>query len=113
MRLFPFPCAQLYTTNHIFFILSKIILFVSLRAADATTGLEPKPVERQVEARPVDDSQGSMVRCVYFARTYIVSVQHTTATMWAGTNNGTVYVFTLSVPQGAKRKDDSVHCQLG
>ncbi|KAE8741158.1 hypothetical protein FOCC_FOCC013321 [Frankliniella occidentalis] len=75
--------------------------------------LEPKPIERQVEARPVDDSQGSMVRCVYLARTYIVSVQNTTPTMWAGTNNGTVYVFTLAIPQGAKRKDDGVHCQLG
>lgn len=80
---------------------------------DATAALEPKPVERQVEARPVDDSQGSMVRCVYFARTYIVSVQHTTPTMWAGTNNGTVYVFTLCVPQKAKRKDEMVQCQLG
>lgn len=83
-------------------------------AVDASAGtLEPKPVERQVEARPVDDSQGSMVRCVYLARTYIISVQHTTATMWAGTNNGTVYVFTLSIPQKAKRKDDNVQCQLG
>ncbi len=80
--------------------------------ANAAT-LEPKPIERQVEARPVDDSQGSMVRCVYLARTFIVSVQNTTPTMWAGTNNGTVYVFTLSIPQGTKRKDDGVHCQLG
>ncbi|XP_034242860.1 lethal(2) giant larvae protein homolog 1 isoform X2 [Thrips palmi] len=83
-------------------------------ATDATTGtLEPKPIERQVEARPVDDGQGSMVRCVYLARTFIISVQNTTPTMWAGTNNGTVYVFTLSIPQGAKRKDDGVQCQLG
>lgn len=84
------------------------------RASDAAAGtLEPKPVERQVEARPVDDSQGSMVRCVYLARTYIISMQHTTPTMWAGTNNGTVYVFTLSLPPSAKRKDDNVQCQLG
>lgn len=85
-----------------------------IRATDTTTGtLEPKPIERQVEARPVDDGQGSMVRCVYLARTFIISVQNTTSTMWAGTNNGTVYVFTLSIPQGAKRKDDGVQCQLG
>lgn len=32
-----------------------------------------KPVERQVEARPVDDALGSMVRCLYFARSYIIS----------------------------------------
>lgn len=91
-----------------------MVFSMSLSTGDATAGtVEPKPVERQVEARPVDDSQGSMVRCVYFARTYIVSVQHTTPTMWAGTNNGTVYVFTLSIPQSAKRKDDGVQCQLG
>lgn len=35
--------------------------------------LEAKPIERQIEARPVDDAMGSMVRCLYFARTFIVS----------------------------------------
>lgn len=34
-----------------------------------------KPVERQIEARAVDDSQGSMVRCLYFSKSYIISVQ--------------------------------------
>lgn len=32
--------------------------------------------------------------------------------MWAGTNNGTVYVFTINVPSGQKRTIDSVTCQL-
>jgi hypothetical protein len=35
--------------------------------------LETKPVERQVEARPVDDSFGSMVRCLYFAKTFLIT----------------------------------------
>jgi hypothetical protein len=35
--------------------------------------LETKPVERQVEARPVDDSLGSMVRCLYFAKTFLIT----------------------------------------
>lgn len=35
--------------------------------------LEAKPVERQIEARPVDDTLGSMVRCLYFARSFLVS----------------------------------------
>ena len=35
--------------------------------------LEAKPVERQVEARPVDDSLGSMVRCLYFGKTYLIT----------------------------------------
>jgi len=35
--------------------------------------LEAKPVERQVEARPVDDSLGSMVRCLYFGKTFLIT----------------------------------------
>lgn len=38
-----------------------------------TNPLDPKPVERQIEARPADDSMGSFVRCLYFARTFLVS----------------------------------------
>lgn len=38
-----------------------------------TSPLEAKPVERAVEARPMDDGLGSMVRCLAFARTYIIS----------------------------------------
>lgn len=37
------------------------------------TPAETRPIERQIEARPVDDSLGSMVRCLYFARTFIAS----------------------------------------
>lgn len=35
--------------------------------------LEAKPVERQIEARPVDDAMGSIVRCLYFARTFLIN----------------------------------------
>ncbi|XP_014285464.1 lethal(2) giant larvae protein isoform X3 [Halyomorpha halys] len=76
-------------------------------------GSEIKPVERAIEARPADDGMGSMVRCITFARTYIISVQNLTPTLWVGTNNGTVYVFTLAIPGGEKRKEESVACQLG
>ncbi|KAK1128332.1 hypothetical protein K0M31_002800 [Melipona bicolor] len=75
--------------------------------------VELKPVERQVEARPVDDALGSMVRCLYFAKSYIISMQNTTPTLWAGTNNGTVYVFTLAIPAEGKRLDEDVNCTLG
>ncbi|KAK9303166.1 hypothetical protein QLX08_005108 [Tetragonisca angustula] len=75
--------------------------------------VELKPVERQVEARPVDDALGSMVRCLYFAKSYIISMQNTTPTLWAGTNNGTVYVFTLAIPADGKRLDEDVNCTLG
>lgn len=74
--------------------------------------LDPKPVERQIEARPSDDAMGSFVRCLYFARTFLVSVQNTNPTLWAGTNNGTVYAFTIMVPSTSKRETDDVTCHL-
>lgn len=74
--------------------------------------LEAKPVERQIEARPADDSMGSFVRCLYFARTFLVSVQNTNPTLWAATNSGTVYAFTITVPSSSKRETDDVTCQL-
>ncbi|XP_057332677.1 lethal(2) giant larvae protein homolog 1-like isoform X2 [Microplitis mediator] len=89
---------------------------ISPVAASPSGDLSPidiKPVERQVEARPVDDALGSMVRSVYFARSFIISMQNTTPTLWAGTNNGTVYVFTLGIPAGARRNEDDVNCTLG
>ncbi|XP_012234914.1 lethal(2) giant larvae protein homolog 1 isoform X1 [Linepithema humile] len=82
-------------------------------SGDLSPPVELKPVERQVEARPVDDALGSMVRCLYFARSYIISLQNTTPTLWAGTNNGTVYVFTLAVPAGVRRTEEDVNCTLG
>lgn len=41
------------------------------------------------------------------------TVQNVTPTLWAGTNNGTVYVFTIAVPGGNKRTEEPVSCQLG
>ncbi|CAL1680364.1 unnamed protein product [Lasius platythorax] len=82
-------------------------------SGDLSPAVELKPVERQVEARPVDDALGSMVRCLYFARSYIISLQNTTPTLWAGTNNGTVYVFTLAIPAGVRRTEEDVNCTLG
>ncbi|XP_061377148.1 lethal(2) giant larvae protein homolog 1 isoform X1 [Danaus plexippus] len=71
-----------------------------------------KPIERAVEARSTDDAFGTMVRCLYFARTFLVSTQNSTPTLWAGTNNGTVYAFTIHVPNTNKRKEEPVTCQL-
>ncbi|XP_060521862.1 lethal(2) giant larvae protein homolog 1 isoform X3 [Cylas formicarius] len=74
--------------------------------------LDAKPVERQIEARPADDSMGSFVRCLYFARTFLINLQNTNPTLWAGTNNGTVYAFTIIVPSASKRETDDVTCHL-
>ena len=66
-----------------------------------TTAAEVRPVERQIEARVVDDGMGSMVRCLLMAKTYVVSQsQSTTPTLWAGTNSGAIYVFNLMIPAG-------------
>lgn len=43
---------------------------------------------------------------------FVIVVQNTTPTLWAGTNNGTVYVFTIVVPSSSKRETDDVVCQL-
>ncbi|KAJ9577607.1 hypothetical protein L9F63_005794, partial [Diploptera punctata] len=75
--------------------------------------VEAKPVERQVEARSVDDSLGSMVRCLYFGRTFLVNVHTMSNTFWAGTNKGTVYIYTVAIPLGNKRTEEDVTCQLG
>nr|XP_018912290.1 PREDICTED: protein lethal(2) giant larvae-like [Bemisia tabaci] len=75
--------------------------------------VDSKPVERAIEARPADDGFGSMVRCLYFANSFIISMQHSTPMLWAGTNNGTVYIFTITLPPRARRNEDKVLCQLG
>ncbi|CAF1130771.1 unnamed protein product, partial [Didymodactylos carnosus] len=65
----------------------------------ASSPLEERvPVERQVEFRefkPVDDQIISMVRCLYFAQTHLTSVNSTTRSLWAGTNGGHVYVYSI------------------
>lgn len=82
------------------------------KSAPEENVIETKPVERQIEARPTDDALSSYVRCLCFARTFLVNSQNTNPTLWVGTNNGTVYAFTITVPNTAKRQQDDVHCQL-
>ncbi|GAB0093657.1 Lethal(2) giant larvae protein [Sergentomyia squamirostris] len=60
--------------------------------------LETRPIERQVEARPVDDGLGSMVRCLSFAQTYITNMHSTVPTLWSATNSSCVSVFVLHLP---------------
>ena len=35
------------------------------------------------------------------------------ATLWAGTNSGNIYVFTIAIPPSDKRKESSITVQLG
>jgi len=41
-----------------------------------------------------------------------ISVQNTVPTLWAGTNNGTVYSFNIIVPSASKRDTEDVACHL-
>ncbi|XP_055699794.1 lethal(2) giant larvae protein [Phlebotomus papatasi] len=72
----------------------------SAAAGQTTTSpiLETRPIERQVEARPVDDGMGSMVRCLAFAQTYITNMHSTVPTLWSATNSSCVSVFVLHLP---------------
>lgn len=88
--------------------------------ANAQT-IETRPIERQIEARPVDDGMGSMVRCLTFAQTFITNSKsnfipiinsmkliasivysspvHTTIpTLWSATNSSCVSVYVLNIP---------------
>ncbi|XP_037913166.1 lethal(2) giant larvae protein isoform X2 [Hermetia illucens] len=60
---------------------------------------EARPVERQVEARPIDDAMSSMVRCLVFAKTFITNVHTATPTLWVATNSSCVSIFILHMPK--------------
>lgn len=88
--------------------------------ATQTPIAEARPIERQIEARPVDDGMNSLVRCLTFAQTFITNskfkenlmkkmflctnqnfpftVHSTTATLWSATNASCVSVFVLNIP---------------
>jgi lethal(2) giant larvae protein len=57
-----------------------------------------KPIERQVESRefkPMDDIPPSVIRYMYFVRTFITSNQQQTNSLWVGTNTGVIYIYAL------------------
>nr|CAG4647644.1 EOG090X00I4 [Moina brachiata] len=75
-------------------------------------GSEIKPVERQIEAR-MDDGIGSMVRSLTFVKTFVVNqTALPVPSVWAGTNNGSIFVFTLNIPSGDKRSSQPVAAVL-
>ena len=50
----------------------------------ASAATDSKPVERVVEARTADDSMSSMVRCLYFADTFVVTGKSNTYPFYIG-----------------------------
>ncbi|KAL8573601.1 hypothetical protein ACOMHN_007154 [Nucella lapillus] len=81
-------------------------------AASAAAASEARPVERMVEARSAEDSLASMIRCLYFANTFIINGGTNTPSLWIGTNGGHVYVYSLTVPTSDKRSANAVDCLL-
>nr|KAF6456789.1 LLGL scribble cell polarity complex component 1 [Rousettus aegyptiacus] len=63
--------------------------------------VEMTPVQRRIEPRSADDSLSGVVRCLYFADTFLRDAAHHGPTMWAGTNSGSVFAYALEVPAAA------------
>ncbi|KAM5263912.1 lethal(2) giant larvae protein homolog 1 isoform 4-T4 [Ctenodactylus gundi] len=79
--------------------------------------VEMTPVQRRIEPRSADDSLSGVVRCLYFADTFLRDAAHHGPTMWAGTNSGSVFAYALEVPAASagseKRPERAVEAVLG
>ncbi len=66
-----------------------------------------KPIERQVESREfkqLDDIPPSVIRYMYFVRTFITSSQQQTNSLWVGTNTGIIYIYALQFQNQANQQ---------
>uniref|UniRef100_A0A669QCX9 LLGL scribble cell polarity complex component 1 n=1 Tax=Phasianus colchicus TaxID=9054 RepID=A0A669QCX9_PHACC len=75
--------------------------------------VEMTPVQRRIEPRSADDSLSGVVRCLYFADTFLRDATHHGPTMWAGTNSGSVFAYALEVPSQEKFSERAVEAVLG
>ncbi|XP_028912908.1 LLGL scribble cell polarity complex component 2 isoform X2 [Ornithorhynchus anatinus] len=73
--------------------------------------MELAPVQRRIEARSAEDSFTGFVRTLYFADTFLRDGSHHCPSLWAGTNGGTVYAFSLRVPPAERRMDEPVRAE--
>nr|XP_058140709.1 LLGL scribble cell polarity complex component 2 isoform X1 [Dasypus novemcinctus] len=73
--------------------------------------MELAPVQRKIEARTAEDSFTGFVRTLYFADTYLRDSSRHCPSLWAGTNGGTVYGFSLRVPPAEHRMDEPVRAE--
>uniref|UniRef100_A0A3B3TG38 LLGL scribble cell polarity complex component 2 n=1 Tax=Paramormyrops kingsleyae TaxID=1676925 RepID=A0A3B3TG38_9TELE len=76
--------------------------------AEALQEMELAPVQRKIEARSSDDSFTGLVRTLYFADTFLSDSTHRTASLWAGTNGGSVFAYALRLPSIERRNEDVV-----
>ncbi|KAM8945886.1 LLGL scribble cell polarity complex component 2 [Pelodytes ibericus] len=75
---------------------------------EALQEMELAPVQRRIEARSAEDSFTGFVRTLYFADTFLRDSSRHCPSLWAGTNGGTVYAFSLRVPPTERRMEDAV-----
>ncbi|XP_039595549.1 LLGL scribble cell polarity complex component 2 isoform X1 [Polypterus senegalus] len=75
---------------------------------EALQEMELAPVQRKIEARSSDDSFTGLIRTLYFADSFIRDGSHHTPSLWAGTNGGSVFAYSLRVPPAEKRTDNLV-----
>ncbi|KAG7277009.1 hypothetical protein CRUP_001635 [Coryphaenoides rupestris] len=70
--------------------------------------MELAPVQRKIEARSSDDSFTGLVRTLYFADTFLSDSSHNSASLWAGTNGGSVFAYMIRMPSVEHRADEPV-----
>ncbi|XP_037056589.1 LLGL scribble cell polarity complex component 2 isoform X5 [Peromyscus leucopus] len=73
--------------------------------------MELAPVQRKIEARSAEDSFTGFVRTLYFADTYVRDSSRHCPSLWAGTNGGTIYAFSLRVPPAERRMEEPVRAE--
>ncbi|XP_054834246.1 LLGL scribble cell polarity complex component 2 isoform X2 [Eublepharis macularius] len=78
---------------------------------DALQEIELAPVQRKIEARSAEDSFTGFVRTLYFADTFLRDSSRHCPSLWAGTNGGTIYAFSLRVPPAERRMDEPVKAE--
>ncbi|KAL4648090.1 hypothetical protein GN956_G8988 [Arapaima gigas] len=76
--------------------------------AEALQDMELAPVQRKIEARSSDDSFTGLVRTLYFADSFLSDSTHSAPSLWAGTNGGSVFAYTLRVPPTERRTEEPV-----
>uniref|UniRef100_A0A8C5APP2 LLGL scribble cell polarity complex component 2 n=1 Tax=Gadus morhua TaxID=8049 RepID=A0A8C5APP2_GADMO len=70
--------------------------------------MELAPVQRKIEARSSEDSFTGLVRTLYFADTFLSDSSHNSASLWAGTNGGSVFAYMIRMPSVEHRADEPI-----
>lgn len=78
-----------------------------------SVGYEASPQSRLIDESRVDEDVLSMVRCIYFGETFLGDAGHRTATLWAGTNAGYIYVYSINIPEKEERSQAEIKTEVG